>query len=458
MYPTTTLHQFYLSQRSYQFLKSQKIPHQVLQKIANPKKEVAVIFPFQSSLFDPPHPDALEEALAYAFSRRQSDKKQNLLYLGRSSKTPEGAITLDRPGGKRGYHWKITTDSVSIPDIRMKFPKIIAKIRDKNTKVVLSFGSGGLRLFAHPALIKFLELLFPEKKLRKIIAEVWGCSGGALAGLFYAVGVPTLLMEELGYQLYNERYKFSFSPSKLDVLKNIFLDTFYPTNDQLLKGFVNCQEALRELLLKFVFNKKEKMQIPFYCVAYNLKEKRNEVLTPETVETGFYPFPIHQTDAVDAVIASSSIPIIYVPKKILRGKMEYTYVDGATTEEVPLLSPYRKWKQDRLVKKEKRKKLLVIAVNLFPQLSTVGFLKHWLFRKIPAMQFLQLSATFADLVRQARIDEHKAELSRDPDVTLWELNLPIPGLAVLSTKLIPQIIETAKTSFLQQLLEIEQRL
>jgi predicted acylesterase/phospholipase RssA len=452
LYPATHRGEYYVSPYSLKQLSQHKVPHRAIKHFTRQGLPVDVVYPARSFLFDAPEEDALQEAMAFAMSKRHGRRRVQLQYLGRRRDENSEAFTIDRPGGKRNYQWRIPSHPEKIEDIRDQFPKIVRAIKDKNTKVILSFGSGGVRLFAHPSLMKFIDIL----GLRDDIDEIWGSSGGAIAGLPYSLGTDPLVIEQEGYNLFNERYSIRLSPSKLQVIKNMITEAFLPASDSMLKGFIDCQNHLKELLQKHL--KVTKRRIPFFCVAYNLRQKRNEVLTPEAIDSSQYLTPIYQTDALDAVIASSSIPILYVPKKILRGDMENAYIDGGTTEEVPLISPYRKWVRDRKHRKEKRKRLLIISVNLFPEVGSSTMFSHWVFKRIPALKILHLSATYADLVRQARIDEQKGTLTRDPHVTQWELALPATGGGVVNTKFIPTIIETAQKSFYDQLKKIEDSL
>jgi predicted acylesterase/phospholipase RssA len=452
LYETAHRGEYYVSSYSLKQLGIQKVAHRVLKHLTRQNLPVDLIYPARSFLFDAPEEDALIEAFACAMSKRRGKGKIQLQYLGRRRDENAESFTLDRPGGKRNYQWRIPPRPEKIEDIRDQFPKIVRHIKDKNTKVILSFGSGGVRLFAHPSLMKFMDIM----GLRDSIDEIWGSSGGAIAGLPYSLGVDPAVIEQEGYNLFNNRYSIRLSPSKLQVVKNMIIDAFLPASDAMLEGFVDCQNHLKELLQKHL--KVTKKQIPFFAVAYNLKQRRNEVLTPEKIDSSIYRTPILHTDALDAVIASSSIPILYIPKKILRGDTEHAYIDGGTTEEVPLISPYRKWVRDRKHRKERRKKLLLISVNLFPEVGSATMFSHWIFKRIPALKILHLSATYADLVRQARIDEQKGTLSRDPHVTQWELSLLATGGGVVDTKVIPKIIEKAQTSFYDQLRKIEEGL
>lgn len=450
LYHAPEPNQYFLSEYSLKRLKKRyRGRFKVVKSWSGKKIPVQLDFPSQSRFFAPPDPQAVQEVLAKAMTRQRGRKKVQVLYWGRVAGYNSHSFELDRPGGHRRYHWEIPGRPKKTRDIRTLFPQLIRRIKDPDTKVIVSFGSGGIRLFAHPSLMKFFELL----DLRQYIDEVWGCSGGAIAGLLFSLDVPPDVIEEEGYNLYNERYAFRLSPSIFQVLINILKESVLFSSAEMLKGFMDCQSAIRQLMEKYT--RKHKPSIPFYCIAYNLKTCRNEILTPDRSSYKDYSLPIYQAKAMDAVIASSSIPILYVPKVILRGKTSHHYVDGATTEELPLQSPYKKWMEDRKFGREKRKKLLVISVDLFPRIGENKLFSNLLFKRVPFFRFLQLSANFADLVREARIVDQMSPLIHNPNVTLWNLQLPMKGSALIDTRSIPDVIHTAQRSFFDQLRKIE---
>ena len=221
-------HEYLVSPLSYRKLGELKLAHRVLKSHPIDQLPVDLIYPFESTLFEIPQADAILEAKVYAMARQRA-KRGKLLYWSRSAQKPEGSFRLDRPGGHRAYHWSVAKTDKGIVKLEDKFPKIIARMRDPNTKVILSLGSGGVRLFAHAALLKFVDLL----NLTSRIKEVWGSSGGAVAGLMYSLGVDPGTIETEGYNLYNNRYSLRFSPSKYEVLFNLFSDTFFPAGDHL---------------------------------------------------------------------------------------------------------------------------------------------------------------------------------------------------------------------------------
>lgn len=318
-----------------------------------------------------------------------------------------------------------------------RYSRLIRSLKQKDTKVVLSMGSGGIRMFAHLSVLRFLEKLGIDKH----VSEVWGSSGGAIVGMFFSMGLNADdIMKEA--EAFFKDHHLQLYPSLFSMAKNMIREAFLADNSPtVLKGFHDIQESLRNLVSKTLATGKERF--PWYCLAYNLDKNRTDVLTPSAIPEGVYSDFIYQTDALDAIVATSSIPVLFVPKVIADADGKRTYADGATGEEIPTVSLYKKWVQDREFGLEKRKRLLVIAVDLGTDLSTVGFFERWLLRKIPAFQFLRMTVHLTDLMRRARIAEQKRMLMHDPNVELWEVNLNLSKVGFLDVNAIPAVLRLA---------------
>ena len=326
-----------------------------------------------------------------------------------------------------------------------RYSRLIRSLSQKDTKVVVSMGSGGIRMFAHISVLRFLEKLGAERR----IAEVWGSSGGAIVSLFYAMGLKADdIVKEA--ETFFKAHHLSLYPSLFSVAKNILKDTIFSNNKgpATLKGFHNIHQSLQDLVGKTLKNGKERF--PWYCLAYNLEQNRTDVLTASQVPEGLYQDFIFRTDPLEAIIASSSIPVLFVPKVIADAAGKRTYTDGGTGEEIPTVSVYKKWLQDREFGLEKRKRLLVIAVDLGTDLSSGNFFEGWLMRKIPALQTLRMTVHLTDLVRRARIAEQKRMLSRDSNVELWEVNLNLAHVGFLDVKAIPTVMSLAEKGVPEQ--------
>lgn len=443
---------YFISERSHRQL-AELLPDsfKVVRRFKEAELPIKILFPFESILHSMPPEEVQNEILTRAMASEEKGRIPTPVYLGRTAEALPKSFILDRPGGKRHYRWQLTLKPPRVTQLKHKLKRLIRRIEDPKTRFVVSLGAGGLRLFAHAGVLKILDQL----NGRQHIEELWGCSGGAIAGLMYALGVSPEALEKDGYDLYNERYDLLVSPSKVQVLKNLAMDWALPSNPFALKGFMDIQKTIQDAVGRLA--KGRKIQLPLYCIAYNLHRKRNEILTPIKVLKKDYKDFIHTVPAIDAVLASSSIPILYVPRIIQRGKTSHIYVDGGTAEEVPLVSIYRKWKLDQKNNLTEKKKLFILAVNLFPQVSGWKIFRNRLIRRLPFIDILKWSSHVADLMRRARIEDHLHTLREDPSVEVWELILPAKGLGVLDPKTIPRIIASAHTHFMRQLLKLEEK-
>lgn len=333
-----------------------------------------------------------------------------------------------------------------------RFPNLLRSLSQEDTKVVLSLGSGGVRMFAHLSALRFLEQLGAQN----YISEIWGASGGAIIALAYSIGMNPDVFQEKSFDLIKKRH-IKIVPSLYSVAKNVALDAIRITRSpQIMRGFHDAQEGLRMLVGEEL--KKGDVKYPCYLLAYNLHTNCTDVLTPQPVPKSLYPDWLFHADPMDAVIASSSVPILFHPKVIDDENGRRLYTDGGTGEEVPTISIYKKWQRDKELGLEKRKHLLVIAVDIHPNFESLGFFGNWLLKKIPAFQYFAMTLRLTDLVRKSRIEDQKRVLMHDPSVELWELELNLPGGGVLDLNLIPRVIEVAEKSFPRQFAKINDSL
>jgi len=173
LYPTSGQDRFFVSDYSLHGIRLLKLPYRNLMTYHEEQISVEVAFPYQAYLFDLPNEEAINEVQAMGMAKFPERKKVQALYLGRFQTPDRNTFVLDRPGGKRAYHWTFSPRPKKVIELKNKFPKMIKRISDPQTKVLLSFGSGGIRLFAHSSLMKFIETLH----LKSFVKEVWGSSG-----------------------------------------------------------------------------------------------------------------------------------------------------------------------------------------------------------------------------------------------------------------------------------------
>ncbi len=158
-------------------------------------------------------------------------------------------------------------------------------------KKCLVLSGGGCRGFAHLGVIKALQ----EHNIHP--SAICGTSAGAIAGAFIANGfTPDEVME-----LFNSKFKlssFALASFKLGLLS---------------------MKTIREFLQKNLrITKFEELPIPFYVTATNFNNGAQTIFNTGNI--------------IDAVIASSSIPVVF-PAFLIDG---IPYVDGAVSNNLPV--------------------------------------------------------------------------------------------------------------------------
>ncbi|MFC2140551.1 patatin-like phospholipase family protein [Candidatus Auribacterota bacterium] len=413
---------------------------------------VEVIRPFPVVLRDLPKNDAIDEVTAMALSKRQDEGLGKIVYLGRDTDLTDipNAFMLDGAGGKRKYCWRLTTPKEDVKELSIteRFKAIYQTINDPNTKCVISLSGGGVKAFAHVVLLQFLEALGVRNK----IDEIWGTSGGAIAGLWYACGVSPREMEYSGYDLYNERYSIVLSPSKWAVFKNIISHHLLPARFRPpgVSGFIESAKSIQDLIERV--KKDRTVQKPFFCIAFNLNDFAKDILTPFAYNVPEYKNIIRQTDPIDAVVASSSVPILFVPKIIKRENGQLiAYIDGGIVEKLPVKSIYDKWKIDQKRGAEKRAKMFVISAKLFPHTELPSQADH----KINEYEMLKIYYT---VMEEMILKSQEAMFEHDPDVIEIETCIPLHKFNSFDIHNIPLFIKLAYKHVIEGLVACENKL
>ena len=337
--------------------------------------------------------------------------------------------------------------------IPKKYRRIYRSLTQKDTKLVLSLGGGGVRMFAHAAAFRFLESLGVEAYL----SEIWGASAGAIVGALYSHGQSPNDIEEEGLRVHNNSDHFPAIPSALKMAGRVLQDAFLPIQKKgPMKAFHDYQMAFLNRLKEKIKDKVPRHKL--YFTAYNLATNENDILTPHQVPKTHAGLGVYHTETLEAVTASSAIPILFKPKEIKDEFGKRQYMDGAMVEEVPMVSLYKKWRRDREMGLEKKRRLLVIAIHLNPSFTSMDFLQNWLVRRLPGYEYLFLSMNFANFMRKARNQAQRRALMEDPNVELWEINLNLSNASLLNFEIIPEVIHNAETSFPKQFEKINKSL
>lgn len=422
----------------------------VMREFDSDKSGVKIIDSFPASLTIPPVQTAKDEVIACAMAGEQNGEIPTPIYLGRDvdMKIYPGAFILDMAGGRRRYAWRFPVLNENIKEISVidRFPRLTSIIKDPDTKFVLSLGGGGLKAYAHTLIFRLMDAL----GARDSIDEIWGTSAGAICALWYASGVTPEEIDQSGYDLYNQRYSLRLSPSKMQVIKNLVAEHLMPQSmrGSGFSGFIDSAKSIYDYILRT--KKYRQPTVPFFCIAFNINEFRPEVLTPLRFDIPEYRDMIFTADPIEAAVASSSVPVLFVPKVIKHDNREVTYIDGMATEMVPMISVYKKWMIDRKLGLEKRSKLFMLAVNVVN--STV-------FDTQPDKHVSELSVMliYHDAMHNAMIESQRAFIARDPNVQVLELTVPLSEWSNFDIYRIPTFIKASYVHYINDLLNFEKQ-
>jgi|GEM_PF-1518361 len=437
---------YYVDAEALGQLRSLENTPQIVREIPACELPVKFFMADHGAVTDPPPENARLAVLARLLSEERANGEVSIRYLGRNRSVPPDGFVQDRAGGDRAYVWQAlpTDEQASRPELRERFSALRERIADPDTRVILSLGSGGLKLFAHATVMRLVETLGCTEH----VDEIWGSSAGAVAGLLYSHGLSPQAIEQSGYDLYAGRYDLSLRPSKFQLLRHFLRDAFLPSSQPGAAGFLDCAQGLARMLDHYCSALRTRR--PFYCIAFNLAECRPEVLTPDPVPEHLSGF-LTQTEAREAALASATVPLLFVPRRIRRADGEVPYIDGSTTEDVPLFSPTKKWDLDRKAGLEGRQRLLILYVKLTASLTQ--------YRANPGrMGKLRLLQTVASAGIDTMHQRDVELLSQRSDITLVGLRFEDARPDFFDSRRIPEFIRTAKETFPAQLDEIEARL
>jgi len=411
-----------------------------------------------SYLQDPPVPSILEEVKLLLFTHPHIA----LEYLGRNHELKAAKLTgaslqvgasfiFDIAGGKRNYAWCIRNAKNIPPKINPKeeFSALREWLLDPNARVVLSMGSGGMRMLSLPAVLKIIDML----GARSNISEIWGCSGGSVMGYLYSNGVAPHHIEQLGYDFYNARYKdVAFRSSLLKTFIQAFKEKMQRLSD-FRTGIMDVQTQLCAVLADAIKKRSlEAREIPFFAISTNYSKVCASALAAEKLISPECRDLIVATNPLDAVFASSAIPFIFEPHPIRssEGKKEL-WLDGMISEEVPLFFPYIKWRKERNARPEETPpKLKIFAVELGMRACEFESIAKLAKRSKFVAGILKATALI-DLILDNRISATVKTLNTLPHVEVVTIRLSLGRFAVLEPCEIPHIIQQGRACFLGEI-------
>ncbi len=436
---------YFLAESALQVARTEGVPLEIIRGIDEGDIPVRFLPPERGLTFEPAPEEARMAVLARLLAEDRARGEEDVRFLGRNRAVPADGFELDRVGGGRRYVWQVVPrPTQAVPGIVERLPRLRELLTNPRVRVALSLGSGGLKLFAHATLLRLLEDLEVDEHLD----EIWGSSAGALAALLYSHGLSPAAIEQTGFDLYAGRWDLSIHPSKIQVLRQLLREALVPARESSHAGFVDCSESLARMLDRYCATLRPRRSL--FCIAFNLADCRPAVLSPEAVPKHLEEL-ITQTEARDAALASAAVPLLFVPRVVRVGDRDVPFIDGSTTEEVPLYSVVRKWDLDREAGVERRESLVILYVKLTgsPEIYRTP---HGRVGKLRLLQ--TIASAGMDTMHQRDL----ALISARPDVSLLPVHLPGPSPDFFEIGRIPEWIRLAREAFPEQLLDLEQSL
>ncbi len=412
-----------------------------------------------AKLHDPPNRRALVEIYLFlkvhpAFS---------LEYLGRNTSIErtlsstldvtavEQIFVSDIAGRDRLYAWKTHPSEYQLaePDASERFSYLKAWFNDPDAHIVLSLGSGGLRMYGMPTIFKILD----QMGVRDQIGEIWGCSGGAIMGYPYAIGATPKAIEASGYDFYQNRYpEFALKGLRWSLVYEIIKSKILHRDDA-GSGIIDVEKTMSKALQDLQSKRDEtRKKIPFFSIATRHLDKTVAVLSePENIQPHMQDMMIG-ADGIRAAIASASIPIIFSPTEIVDPTGgRHIFIDGMIGEEQPLFYPFMKWQRDKVHKPfETRPKLKIFYVDLRCRTSELQIM-HTLQKHLDPHNKVLMTSRIIDLLLDNKINHNIQTLSSLSNVEIIGVPLHLGKLAAIDTDLIPFIIQQSRDHFLTEL-------
>ncbi len=420
-----------------------------------------VYYSLKSYLHDPISDNTLQELYLFL----DANKKIQIEYLGRDlnlksyskdlKKIDNHIFSFDILNGTRNYFWKIHLDEDRFKKIKFEdnFPNLKEWFNDENSTKILSLGGGGLRAHAIPTVLKIFDFL----DIRKNIDELWGCSGGSIIGGYYAYGIPPLFIEKICFDFYNERHE-DF------VLKGDLFNSFKTFTKQIkgkkLSEMIGIVELQKTLQLAFEnekerIEKKEKIKlnhIPFFALVSTPFQKDMIALTEGKWISPQCSKFLKEAEPFESICASSSIPLIMKPIVKSYSENKYTFFDGALSEEIPLILPFKKFMAEKKIKPNK-KKLKIFYINLNSRLRESKTISHFFSKR--NLTFIYKNLLLVDKSLDKKIEKTLEDLKTNPNVDILGLDLILNKNAFLDTQEIPYIIRNGRDHFFNELLALE---
>ncbi len=474
---------FLLSRHTYDFLKSRLTEDNLNLEALAAKKSLGpeetqrlmkrIHISIESSLQDPIPENLMEEIKLLAMANPSyimEYRGRNLAAIakGAHSLYPASFINpaemkefnIDIIDGRRMYQFSTYPNTeASKPGSRQaltdRFENLAEWFADPEAKIVLSLGSGGMRMFSIPTILKIIDGL----GLRDRISEIWGSSGGAIIGTLYAKGASSAHLEQMGHDFYNGRYDSPLLQSKSKMLWQM-AKYVYDQRARLAdfsKGLLQIYQVYEKAYLALSQNQQHvSKKIPFFSIATDARKGTMKVLTEEANITEATKQILTACDPIKAMYASSSIPFLFPIR--LSTDSDENWIDGAFSEEVPFYFPAHKhFLEMQNNPNYPYKRLKLFYVDLGVQLSEVPIFDFF-YKNAARFESFTLLGKVLDQTLYSRKEIARQYYSMIPNVEMLGVKFKMNKLGMIDSYLIPRIIQKGRVVYLKQLDQIEKEL
>lgn len=182
----------------------------------------------------------------------------------------------------------------------------------------ISLSAGGIRVLGHIGVIARLR----EEGLLDEVTHWYGCSGGAMCAFFGILGCSPEWLRN-GVRYFNGSVITEFSDDLVANFMTSWGVTSGETYRDIIGKFADTWEPGASLWT-FADLARERSGESLHIAVLNVSQQRYEVFSAETTPT---------LRVIDAILASSSIPLVFVPwRSPLTGDL---YCDGGVVEQFP---------------------------------------------------------------------------------------------------------------------------
>lgn len=403
-----------------------------------------IVFGWSAAINDPPPAGVLDEVTLWLYARPDAQ----LEYMGRGRflggkrlVKDLDLVAFDVPGGRRGYMFRVVKAKPGESDqrsrfVREDFARRAAWMNDPDSRIVLSLGGGGYRLFAALSALKVIERMLGGQ--REKIDEVWGSSGGALLGYVFANGLDLSVIDQLGFDLYHGKSK-ELPGIHLRSLANLAWQllgnwTFGRTGSPELGAWVEAVDRMCP-------PEPGGPRLPFYAMVSNTRWRHPVAFAEpqfiaEHCRDILIPCPSDKATA-----ASMAVPFLFRPLRGLEGFEDDIWFDGSIVDENPVMLPFVKWMRDRKADPERTpKRLKVMLVNLNMRLSESTLLSSL----APSVKLVGKVAELVDLLLDSKTHALIRTLTEIEDVEIMTATLTVGRLNFITRRDIPTAIRCGR--------------